>query len=152
VEAHGVVRRRECQIFFWQSALWWRWGQPCVPSELYPPGRFLLLISVRGWVNCSAILRLEGLGKLKKKISDLIRDRNCDLPACSIVPSVSKRVLLCIVSAGHFLVYMIALLYFMSKLRIFPKLCKFLNNVRLCSHKFEFVMWQKPITGLSMVT
>jgi hypothetical protein len=34
-----------------------------------PPGRFLLLISVRGWVDPRAIVQLEGLGQLKKSTS-----------------------------------------------------------------------------------
>jgi hypothetical protein len=47
-----------------------------------PPGRFLVLISVR--VDYRAIVRLEELGKLKKSTSSGIRTG--DLPACSIVP------------------------------------------------------------------
>jgi hypothetical protein len=50
-----------------------------------PRGRFLVLICVWGWVDPRAIMRLEGLGQLKKS-SDLIGIRNRDLTACSIMP------------------------------------------------------------------
>jgi hypothetical protein len=40
-------------------------------ATLYPPGRFLVLISLRGCIDPRAIVQLEGLGKLKKS-SDLI--------------------------------------------------------------------------------
>jgi hypothetical protein len=52
-----------------------------------PPRRFLVHIFVRGWVEPRAIVRLEGLGKLKRSTSS--GTRTSDLPACSILPQPS---------------------------------------------------------------
>jgi hypothetical protein len=48
------------------------------------PGRFLVLNYVRGRVDPSAIVRLQGLGQLGNRF-DLIGTRTRDLPACSVV-------------------------------------------------------------------
>jgi hypothetical protein len=39
------------------------------PAALYSPGRFLVLISVRGRVDPRAIVRLEGLGQFKNPMT-----------------------------------------------------------------------------------
>jgi hypothetical protein len=69
MEAHRVVRRRGSHIFYTigsQMAVSLpalRAGRPL------PPGRFLVLISVRGGVDTRAIVRLEGLGQLKNPMT-----------------------------------------------------------------------------------
>jgi hypothetical protein len=90
LEAHTIVRRRGSHICR-HSAHRWRWGQPYAPAALYPPGRFLVLISVIGWVDPRAIVRLEGLGQLKSPITSSGIELN--LPTCSIV--LQPTTLLC---------------------------------------------------------
>jgi hypothetical protein len=75
----------DAPTIFRQSAHRWRWDQPYAPGALYPQERFLVLISVRGWVDPRAIVRLEGLGQLKKS-NELIEDWTRDHPAYSVVP------------------------------------------------------------------
>jgi hypothetical protein len=76
----------EVPTFSRKSANRWWWDtQPYTLTALYPPRRFLVLISVRGLVDPTAIVRLEGLCELKKS-SNLIGNRTRDLPPCSILP------------------------------------------------------------------
>jgi hypothetical protein len=84
VEVLRVARGWGSHIFRYSAH---RWRQVCQPyaGRFLSPGRYLVLIFVRGWVDSRAIVRLEGLGKLKKKFTPS-GTRTGDLPACSIVP------------------------------------------------------------------
>jgi hypothetical protein len=55
-----------------------------MPARLYTLKDLLVLIFVRGWINPSTTVQLEGLGKMK--FNDLIRTQPCDFVACSIEP------------------------------------------------------------------
>jgi hypothetical protein len=61
----------EASTFSKHSAHRWWWRQPYVSTALYLPRRFLVLISVRGWVDPRAIMWLEGLGQLKNPVTSL---------------------------------------------------------------------------------
>jgi hypothetical protein len=76
----------EAPTFSRQSAHRWRWScQPYAAAALYPPGRFLVLISVK------RLSRLQGHSAARRirrteKFNDLIANGTRDFPACSIVP------------------------------------------------------------------
>jgi hypothetical protein len=76
-----VLQEVEAPTFLRQTANRWQQAcQPYAPAALYLPGRFLVLISVRGRVDLRAIVWLKGLGKFENGM------QSRDLPACSIVP------------------------------------------------------------------
>jgi hypothetical protein len=52
---------------------------------LASPGIFLVLISVRGLVEPRTIIQAGRIRSIEKS-NDLIRNRTCELQACSIVP------------------------------------------------------------------
>jgi hypothetical protein len=94
----------EVPTFSRQSAEGWLWGcQPYAPAALYP-GRFLVLISVRGWVDPRVIVRVEGLGQLKNSM------------ASSGIESATFRLVAYYLNKLYLFIYLFIIAYFTTLL------------------------------------
>jgi hypothetical protein len=83
------LRYIQAPTFSRQSANRWRWGcQPYTPAgRILRPERFLVLNSVRGWIDLRATLRLERLGKLINPVtSSGIETATCRLVSWCLNP------------------------------------------------------------------
>ena len=71
---------------------WWQSCQPYAPAVSYPQEILLVLISITGWVDPRAIVRLKGI-YVNEKSTDTSWDRNSDLPICSTAPHRATAVI-----------------------------------------------------------
>jgi hypothetical protein len=69
VKSHKVLRCWGSHIFYTIGSLLVVNLSASCPGSPQPPGRVLVLISVSGWVDPRAIVRLEGLGQLKNPMT-----------------------------------------------------------------------------------
>jgi hypothetical protein len=71
MEADKIETHQDPHIFYTpDSQMTVRLYALCTGHSL-TPGRFLVLISVRGWVNCKAVMWLQGLIQLKNPMTSL---------------------------------------------------------------------------------
>jgi hypothetical protein len=63
MEHYIVLRRRGSHVFYTFGS---QMAVRLAAGRTLPPERFLVLISVTGWVNPRITVRLEGLDKLKE--------------------------------------------------------------------------------------
>jgi hypothetical protein len=82
VEAFRFARGWSSHIFKYSAHRWRQCCQPYAPAAFYAQEDSWYSYL---WVEPRTIVRLEGLGKLKKR-STSSRTRTGDLPACSTVP------------------------------------------------------------------
>jgi hypothetical protein len=69
VEAHRIVRRRGSHIFHTIGSQMAVRLSALRADHPLPSGRFQVLISVRGWVDPKAIVRLEELSQLQNPVT-----------------------------------------------------------------------------------
>jgi hypothetical protein len=69
VEAHRVVERRRSHISYTIGSQMAVRMSDLSTDHPIPPGRFLVLIPIRGCVDHKAIVRLEELGQLKNRMT-----------------------------------------------------------------------------------
>jgi hypothetical protein len=120
-----------------------RWLTALRAGRFLPTGRLLVLIFVRGWVDPRAIVRLEGLGKLKKK-STSSGTRTGDIPASSIVPQPTTLphapIIIIIIIIIIMMMIIIKIIYTLNRLNPRLQLCLTIsfNIMSLLARMYKF--------------